>query len=1095
MPLWTRSVSADVTISGQFAATKLKLVFQNESSHQMEAEFVYELPPGAVATHFAYWAGEEKVVARVVEKEEARKIYETIVNSWRRDPALLEMTGKNTFRARIFPVLPNDDLKVEICTVQVMPSDANGTVYTAPIFDPGALDPLDSIDIRIDIRPDPTIDKVTTNYGIPIQHTDAGYVVSLCGENYRPPKDLNVRIARKPAKMYTSLYAAPSGGGDGFFALALIPDHTLENPSVSINGIKTYEVSPSRLPKVKANTPLTVYGRYKGSDNATVTLRGRSAKGWVTYSAPLRFGSQPEPDNLAARLWAAARIEQLSANNANRAAVVDISKRFGMPSKYTSWLAVPADEMKNYRQEEYRAKIDTVADPLLELYRQGKEDTQQARALRDKLNETCKELGMDPCEELRNRAYDIIGSINRQMVADAVDGKDTTAHHERLRRLFGMDYAEAESFYWWDVMQELARRIVEQEHSDSPDLQQIKILRDRMEQIAAAHNQPVETNLQYAEDRYLANRPYKLASQLLDLIKEGRADSPEARKAREELEACGRGDSPVRDYLQFTINDVLVKKCDELPELIETGGDAEAAVSELTKELQPAAREAGVDLTKRMNEYIASQAQKVAEKLAGVVADGKESTPEGKMLNRQLQVLSKISGTDASQTFGMFAECKLAELAQRLAPEQRKAKPDQRVITDLKQQIKRLEERSGKSAAKSIREAEKIMLQQEMWGIEYELAEMIIDGKGDTKPAQALRTRYYALCGQFGRDPKKQLKEEIEIRMSDLAWEYAEAKYRERPDTVHLALLEKRMQAIERLTGLSAREAIDNSEEYGLRAELESLQGRINSEMERKNPNTSRLKRLEDRYKSLAPQYKLKGGDEYKAAYVDDYAAALGPAVDTRIEVITLEKQIQAAKAKGDTAKLTQLEKKHEEVKAAFDKHFSDLRLAARWGDPLIAVDAPEDALRVIALMPDGEIKVLEYNTDMRRWEARFDIPLYAAEGEYAIKVIAVLKDGTRRQMALSYNVDLTPPTGTPIALDATNRRLRLEIMASEDTARAVALLSWGERVEMRSSSEQGKFYAIVDVPAGYEEALPEVSYILTDSAHNRTTITVELSK
>lgn len=73
----------------------------------MEAEFIYELPAGAVATYFAYWAGEEKVVARVVEKEEAKKIYETITYSWSRDPALIEMTRKNTFRARIFPVFPN----------------------------------------------------------------------------------------------------------------------------------------------------------------------------------------------------------------------------------------------------------------------------------------------------------------------------------------------------------------------------------------------------------------------------------------------------------------------------------------------------------------------------------------------------------------------------------------------------------------------------------------------------------------------------------------------------------------------------------------------------------------------------------------------------------------------------------------------------------------------------------------------------------------------------------------------------------------------------------------------------------------------------
>src|SRR5439155_25072551 len=77
-----------------------------------------------------------------------------------------------------------------------------------------------------------------------------------------------------------------------------------------------------------------------------------------------------------------------------------------------------------------------------------------------------------------------------------------------------------------------------------------------------------------------------------------------------------------------------------------------------------------------------------------------------------------------------------------------------------------------------------------------------------------------------------------------------------------------------------------------------------------------------------------------------------------------------------------------ERQRAELTNRLSELR--ARMGDPLIQVDAPIDSERVIAIMPGGEIKPLAYNVESRRWEARFDIPTYAAEGAYEIVVIVI---------------------------------------------------------------------------------------------------------
>ena len=49
------------------------------------------------------WIGDNLVEADVVEKQRAREIYETILRE-KRDPGLLEWTGGNMFKARVFPI-------------------------------------------------------------------------------------------------------------------------------------------------------------------------------------------------------------------------------------------------------------------------------------------------------------------------------------------------------------------------------------------------------------------------------------------------------------------------------------------------------------------------------------------------------------------------------------------------------------------------------------------------------------------------------------------------------------------------------------------------------------------------------------------------------------------------------------------------------------------------------------------------------------------------------------------------------------------------------------------------------------------------------
>ena len=128
VPLRAKSLTATVLVEKtRFATCDLDIVFANDIASRVEADFLYTVPDGAVVTNFAYFYGKERVPARIAEKERAAAIYKHITTR-QRDPALVEMVGKNTFRARIFPVEPKDRKSTRLnsshSTLSRMPSSA-----------------------------------------------------------------------------------------------------------------------------------------------------------------------------------------------------------------------------------------------------------------------------------------------------------------------------------------------------------------------------------------------------------------------------------------------------------------------------------------------------------------------------------------------------------------------------------------------------------------------------------------------------------------------------------------------------------------------------------------------------------------------------------------------------------------------------------------------------------------------------------------------------------------------------------------------------------------------------------------------------------
>ena len=103
----------DVTIDGQVATTHIEQLFNNPTDRLLEGSYFFPLPPGAAVSQLTMWVNGEPIEAKILEKEEARDIYDEIVRQLR-DPALLEYVGTDAIQANVFPIPPGEERLVEI---------------------------------------------------------------------------------------------------------------------------------------------------------------------------------------------------------------------------------------------------------------------------------------------------------------------------------------------------------------------------------------------------------------------------------------------------------------------------------------------------------------------------------------------------------------------------------------------------------------------------------------------------------------------------------------------------------------------------------------------------------------------------------------------------------------------------------------------------------------------------------------------------------------------------------------------------------------------------------------------------------------------
>ena len=97
-------VAAGIVILEQAATTTLDISLRNTTASRQEAELVVPVPDGAVVRGFTFQGAAKEPTARLLPKEEARRLYDSIVAKVR-DPALLDFHDVSTALGGRFQVI------------------------------------------------------------------------------------------------------------------------------------------------------------------------------------------------------------------------------------------------------------------------------------------------------------------------------------------------------------------------------------------------------------------------------------------------------------------------------------------------------------------------------------------------------------------------------------------------------------------------------------------------------------------------------------------------------------------------------------------------------------------------------------------------------------------------------------------------------------------------------------------------------------------------------------------------------------------------------------------------------------------------------
>lgn len=221
------------------AETDVDQTFHNPYPHQVEGTYVFPLADDASVSGFSMLVNGVEIRGELLDRDEARRTYERIVTSMR-DPALLEYVGSRLYKARIFPIPANGDVRLTLKYTQSLRIDDGLVTLTLPLrADAHTAEPAGSTSVSVEVRSQMAIKNVfSPTHAIrsvrPSNHTAT---VSFESTDTRSQRDFVLHYQLSEKEFGLAMLTYRDGPGDGFFMARIAPRSRLESSQVMAKDI------------------------------------------------------------------------------------------------------------------------------------------------------------------------------------------------------------------------------------------------------------------------------------------------------------------------------------------------------------------------------------------------------------------------------------------------------------------------------------------------------------------------------------------------------------------------------------------------------------------------------------------------------------------------------------------------------------------------------------------------------------------------------------------------------------------------------------------------------------------------------------------
>jgi Ca-activated chloride channel family protein len=223
-----------INIVDRVAKTAVDQLFTNSQPRDLEATYMFPLPEGAAINRFSMYVEGKELAGTVLGKDEARRIYESIVRK-QRDPGLLEYVGEGMFRARVYPIPANGEKRVTLSYEQVLQEKGKMVKYVYPLStERFSAKPIRDVTIVVKIKSSQAIKNIySPSHDVSIhKQDDYTATVSMEESNVLPDKDFVLYYSVESEDVGISLLTYAEPGEDGYFILMAAPNVTIPEQKI-----------------------------------------------------------------------------------------------------------------------------------------------------------------------------------------------------------------------------------------------------------------------------------------------------------------------------------------------------------------------------------------------------------------------------------------------------------------------------------------------------------------------------------------------------------------------------------------------------------------------------------------------------------------------------------------------------------------------------------------------------------------------------------------------------------------------------------------------------------------------------------------------